>query len=234
MYGITFDGKHSYYDMGVTMAPGREIGIPNKKKIKVSIPFSNEEYDFSELYGSQTYEPRPLTYAFNIWDTSKERMTIKKTKIVNWLMGPNGKQKLYDDAIPGYYFLAEVEGNTSFDENWEDGILTVEFTAYPFMISELPEGHDIWDEFNFELDVAQTVDFNVNGSLEITLYNVGKPAVSPKITCSSPMIIQMAGRTYNVPAGQSRSRDFLLMPGENSVIITGNGSISFEFYKELI
>lgn len=220
--------------MGVTMAPGKEIGIPNKKKIKVAVPFSNEEYDFSELYGSQVYEHRTLTYSFNIWDRNKANMTAKKTRIINWLMGPNSKQRLYDDAIPGYYFLAEVEGNASFEENWEDGILTVEFTAYPFMISELPEGHDIWDEFNFELDVAQAVNFNVTGSIEITLYNAGKPALFPKVTTSSPMTIQMAGRIYNIPVGQSQSRDFLLMPGENDLMITGNGSISFEFYKELI
>ncbi|MFA1821153.1 phage tail protein [Virgibacillus oceani] len=233
MHGITFDGKHSYRDFGIMMAPGKEIGIPEKKKIKVAVPFSNEEYDFSELYGSQAYDPRPLTYLFNIWDTTKDRMSIKKTKIVNWLMSGSGKKRLYDDAIPGYYFLAEVEGQ-SFAEDWQTGVLTANFTAYPFMISELKEGHDIWDKINFELDVLQPVEFNVNGTLEVTLYNVGKPSLTPKITASNSMTLRIGNRTFNVPSGESQSRDFVLNPGENDLVIEGNGSISFEFYKELI
>lgn len=234
MYGIIFNGKHSFDDFGVTMPSGKSIGIPNKKKIKIAVPFSDEEYDFSELYGTQSYEPRTLTYPFNILDKNKERMNIKKTQIINWLMASSGKKKLYDDALPGYYFLAEVEGQSSFEENWQTGVLTANFTAYPFMISEFKEGHDIWDEFNFELDVAQQVDFNINGSLNMTLLNVGKTGLSPKIETSAAMTIQLRDRTFNLPAGENHSRDFILNPGDNDLIIYGNGSISFEFYKELI
>ncbi|MFC4389148.1 phage tail protein [Gracilibacillus marinus] len=236
MLGIKYLGKHSFYDYGVTMGKGKEIGIPNKKKIKVAVPFSNIEYDFSEVYGSQAYEPRTLSYSFNIYRpaSGKQPMNSKKTQIINWLMNSNGKQKLYDDAYPGYYFLAEVEGSNSFSEDYDTGVLNVEFTAYPFMISELKEGHDIWDEFNFDLDVAQTVDFEVVEEIEVTLYNVGTPDVIPNIVSSSSMTIEKDGVTYNLNAGETKDYNFILKPGENHLIIYGNGSISFEFYKELI
>src|SRR5690554_4964114 len=116
MLGIKFLDKHSYADFNVTLAPGKNIGLPNKEKTKVKVPFSNIEYDFSEVYGDQTYTPRPLTYPFNIYDpkkATKETMSLQKTKVINWLMGARGKRKLYDDAYPGYYFLAEVEGQSS-------------------------------------------------------------------------------------------------------------------------
>ena len=236
MLGIEFMGKHSYRDFGVTMAKGKEIGIPSKKKIKVAVPYSNVEYDFSEVYGSQAYEPRILRYPFNIYrqTTGKSAMNSLKTQIINWLMNSGGKQPLYDDAYPGYYFLAEVESGASFTEDYDTGVLTVEFTAYPFMIGELREGHDIWDEFNFELDVAQITDFDVQGQLEVTLYNIGASGLSPTINASSSMTIVKDGVTYNVPAGQSKSTDFVLQTGENDLTINGNGSISFTFYKELI
>jgi len=236
MLGITFNGKHSYKDFGVTMAKGKSIGIPNKNKIKVTVPFSNIEYDFSELYGSQTYQPRPLSYPFNIYKnyTGKVPMNMLRTQIINWLMNSNGKQKLYDDAYPGYYFLAEVEGSSSFEEDYDTGVLTVEFTAYPFMIAELQEGHDIWDDINFDLDMLQPIDFIVNGSLDVTLHNTGVPALIPTITASDSMQITKNNMTYNVPSGTSKSESFTLSPGENDLTITGNGSISFEFYKELI
>lgn len=158
MNGITFLGKHSYKDLGITMSPERNIGIPNKIKNKHRVPFSNVTYDFSRLYGEETYGERTLTYNFNIGGirATKEQMVSEKTKIVNWLMHSDGKQALYDDTIPGWHFLAEVEGGMVFQENWRTGILTVTFTAYPFMIRNISED-DVWDTFNFEYDVVQTM-----------------------------------------------------------------------------
>ena len=237
MYGIHFNGKHSYKDVGVTIAD-KDIGYPEKEKIKVKVPFSNVEYDFSELYGEQTYTNRQLTYTFNVIDkhrnTNTVQVNILETNLSNWLMGTVGKQKLYDDSMPGYYYLAEVEGGLNFDELWNHGTLTVEFTAYPFMIAELHEGNDLWDPFNFELDVAQITDFEVNGSLDVVLYNVGTPSVSPEIEASAPMEIIKDGVTYNVSSGTTKSDDFRLQSGENNLTIKGNGTVKFRFYKELI
>lgn len=237
MYGITFNGKHSYRDFGVTIAE-KNIGYPEKQKIKVQVPFSNIEYDFSEIYGEQTYTPRPLSFTFNVVERHKLNDTVLinllETQLSNWLLGSIGKQRLYDDSMPGYYYLAEVEGGLDFDELWNHGKLTVQFTAYPFMISELPEGHDIWDEFNFELDVAQITDFEVNGTLNVVLYNVGTPNLIPGIETSAPMQIVKNSITYNVPTGKSKNDEFRLQSGENKITITGNGTIKFLFYKELI
>lgn len=238
MFGIGFNGKHSYRDMGITLGIDRDIGYPEKEKIKIKVPFSNVEYDFSELYGEQTYTERTLQYTLNVLGkhivNTPERINIIETKLANWLMNSSGKQKLYDDAIPGYYYLAEVEGGLNFDELWNHGTLTVEFTAYPFMMSEAEEGHDIWDIFNFELDVAQITEFNVNGTLDVTLYNVGTPGLNPKIEASSSMEIIKDGVTYDLPSGTTESEDFRLHSGENELTIKGNGTIKFKFYKELI
>jgi hypothetical protein len=162
--GLSYLGKHSFNDFGITMAPAREIGIPNKKKTKLVVPFSNVTYDYSEIFGSQTYEERTLKYTFNVAGRaikSKDEMNWIKTTLVNWLMNSHGKQPLYDDNYPGVHFLAEVEGDTSFSENWNYGFLEVKFTAYPFMISNHPEGTDIWDDFNFLFDVHQDVKFTI-------------------------------------------------------------------------
>jgi hypothetical protein len=238
MYGIRFNGKHSYDDMGYTMpAEGRNIGFPSKEKIVVKVPFSNVEYDFSEIYGSQTYSSRNITYTFNVLkqgNYTPEAMNIEKTKLINWLMGSSGRKKLHDDAIPGYYFLSEVESEASFKDEWETGELTVTFRAYPFMIAELHEGNDIWDSFNFELDVAQTTDFIVDDALTVTLLNVGTPDVVPEIIASRPMTIFKDKVTYSIPPGGVKNTDFVLKQGENKLIINGNGTISFRFYKELI
>src|SRR5690625_5868753 len=81
MYGIRFNGKHSHKDMGVTLGIERDIGYPEKEKIKVKVPFSNIEYDFSEIYGEQTYTERLLTYTLNILDKN----VINDTQRINIL-----------------------------------------------------------------------------------------------------------------------------------------------------
>ncbi|HFK1791381.1 TPA: phage tail protein [Bacillus pacificus] len=238
MYGINFNGKHSYNEMGYTMpADGRDIGFPSKEKIVVKVPFSNVEYDFSELYGSQTYGSRPLKYTFNVLkrgNWTPQALHVEKTKLINWLMNSNGRKKLYDDDIPGYYFLAEVESEASFEDDFETGTLTVTFRAYPFMIAELYEGNDIWDTFNFDLDVAQTTDFTVNGTLQVMLLNVGASDVVPEIITPKQMKIIKNGITYTVPPGITKDKGFVLKSGENPLKVTGNGTISFRFHKELI
>src|SRR5690625_104330 len=237
MYGFRYNGKHTYDDFGITVSE-KDVGYPEKNKIKVAVPFSNIEYDFSEVYGDQTYTERPITFVLNVLDkhvlNDTQRVNAIETSLVNWLMNSNGKQRLYDDSNPGYYYLAEVEGGLDFDELWNHGTLTVEFTAYPFMIGEEAEGNDLWDPFNFLTDVFQETSFNVSGSLEVTLYNVGTPSVVPEIKASEPMEIIKDGVTYNVPSGKSKSGEFRLNSGENHLTINGNGTIKFTFYKELI
>ncbi|EMY5504744.1 phage tail protein [Bacillus wiedmannii] len=237
LYGITFAGKHSLHDMGYTMPAERDIGFPSKEKIIVQVPFSNVEYDFSELYGSQTYSSRQLKYQFNVvrrGNYTPQAMQVEKTKLINWLMNTNGRKKLYDDTIPGYYFLAELESAANIQDDWETGTLTATFRAYPFMIAELHEGNDIWDTFNFDLDVAQTTEFDVNGLLEITLLNAGTPDVVPEIITSSRMEIIKDDIKYLIKSGVMKDSNFIFKPGENNLQIIGYGKIVFRFYKELI
>ncbi|WP_254593535.1 phage tail protein [Terribacillus sp. AE2B 122] len=237
MSGIAFMGKHSFKDFGYTISPDKEIGIAEKQKKLITVPFSNSSYDFSELYGSQTYSSRSLTYPINIvneGNPSRNALIATRTRLLNWLANSPGKQPLLDDDYPGYYFLAELDQGASFQDDWRTGILTANFTAYPFMIGTRPEGHDIWDEFNFELDVAQQVRFDVNRSLMVNLLNVGTPDVIPEIITSSAMSLRKGAITLEVPAGRNRSDDFTLESGDNLITITGTGTIEFVYYKEML
>src|SRR5699024_153852 len=123
----------------------RNIGNPNKKKILEEVPFSNKLLDFSELYGEQTYEERPISYVLNLIGTQpKEESAYWLQTIMTNLLMDKSQFKLYDDIFPGYYFLAEVREGTSFTPNVYAGKLQVDFTAYPFKIKEAREGSPYW------------------------------------------------------------------------------------------
>lgn len=210
----------------------RSAPTPDEKTITESVPFMHGVYDFSMILGERIYENRIISYQFEIIDMNYQQRKLIQTKLENWLM-KDGFAPLYDDHAPGYYYLAKCTG---VDVEDTSGGLTVnvEFEAYPFKISILEEGHDIWDDFNFELDVSQPVEYQVNGTLNINLLNAGSCSVVPTITVSAAMTIQKDKITYNVPQGESKSESFRLMIGENPMTITGNGTIKFTFYKELI
>lgn len=233
--GIEFNGLHSYKDLNLTIAD-HQIGNPSKIKRKERVPYSNVYYDFSTIYAGQEYDERQLTFVFNIVDSRERNFYIFETEVNNWLMTPNEKTILKYDLIEGYYFLVEAEQanetDYSIDHNW--GTITVNFTAYPFKISELEEGHDIWDDFNFLLDYAQITEYDVSGQQSITLYNNGASIIKPTIRASTAMDIIKDGITYKITAGESQSYDFILHKGENRMTIRGNGHISFHFRKELV
>ncbi|MCX81740.1 phage tail protein [Listeria monocytogenes] len=234
MFGIEFLGKHSFRDYGL-VCKEKNIGFPTKNKIKEEVPFSNRVYDFSDIYGSQTYSERTLTYTFFVYDelaSSIEAMTAKKIEAVNWLSN-SLQEKLYDDDIEGYYFLAEAT-SIDFPEQSIVGQLKVTFTAYPFKIRDIEEGSDIWDTFNFTSDYAQSTTFFVSGMTEVELYNPGITEAAVKVEAGANMTITKDNNTFKVPAGASESDEFYFTPGINKFSIAGYGKITFHFNREVL
>lgn len=232
MLGIKKDNKHSYNDFGIKIL-SRSISIPSKRKIKDTVPFMNGSYDFSLLYGEQTYDEREITYTFSLPKKDKVKLNMLKVKIIEWLY--DGIQsKLYDDQIPGFYFLVECTG-IDYDESFYNyAQLTASFTAYPFKISTLQDGHDIWNEFNFELDMVQNTKFNVIENESITLYNNSAVGVYPIIICDNNFEIIKNNITYRFAPGEVKSFDFKLDKGENNLLLKGNGTIEFKWFKEVL
>lgn len=230
--GIAFDGKHSK-EFGLLLRE-RNAPTPAEKTIQESLPFVNGVYDFSMILGERFYENRPLTYVFELYNRDYEKRKTFETVVKNWLMKPS-YMPLYDDHARNYYYMAKCQNVDVADNHSARRLeVTAVFDAYPFKKSSLPEGHDLWNEFNFELDVAQPTSYTVNGSLTINLINAGSCSVEPTVTASEQMTIEKEGVTYTVPKGESKSSNFRLKIGDNPMRISGNGTIKFDFYKELI
>lgn len=230
-YGIRKNNKHSFDDFGLTIK-SKKIGNPKKNKIKEEVPFMNGSYDFSLLYGEQTYSERQLEYTFNLNERNKIAMNIKKMQVLEWL-NDGGKQPLYDDTIPGFYFLAEVEDD-DFSEEGSNGEITVTFNAYPYKISSRNDGHDIWDDFNFELDMVQDTIFEVNGTKDIILYNNGAIGINPTVICSNDIEVTKGNSIYKFKPGEAKAWAFKLDKGLNTLTIKGTGTIEFKWCKEVL
>lgn len=233
MSGITYNDKHSYNDLDLILLSNRTIKTPSKIKIKETIPFMNGSYDFSDLYGNACYSERTLEYQFLIRSSNRMSLEFIRTRIENWLLGTNNRTKMLDDNLPGYYYLAECE-SVDFTDYINNGIIKATFTAYPFKISEYLEGSDIWDTFNFELDMIQDTKFTITNEKTVSIYNLSIIDIVPTIIASSNFEITKDNKTYTIQAGTRKDYSFIFTPGENNMLIKGNGSIEFQFRKEVL
>ena len=231
MRGISFNNKHSIKDFNLYVSE-LDISPPAKNKIKETIPFMNGSYDFSELYGGNTFKERSIKYTFELLEDSPLKLNILKTKVENWLLGC-GQCQLYDDSIPDFYFLAECININESDDRYKS-VLDVEFIAYPFKIRTEYEGNNIWDNFNFELDVLQDTKFTVNGTSNVSIYNSSIIDIEPTIIASSQFEITLDNKKYVVEGGTSKDYRFKFKKGSNNIALKGNGTIEFRFRKEVL
>lgn len=228
--GCTFNNKHNS-EINIVML-SKSIQSPPKKKIKEIVPFMNGSYDFSSVgsNGEIVYSEREIKVVFGLPAQTKERLQVLYSDALEWLMD-SGKQQLKFDVMKDYYFMAEVESTTSFEETMEFGKLEVIFIAEPFKYSVDCVGDDIWDTFNFEEDWAQETEYNVTGSKTITIYNPGR-SITPLITCSANMTIIQNGKSYSLKIGDNKLYGFRLTNLANTLTINGTGQIKFTFRKE--
>lgn len=190
----------------------------------------NGDYDFSTIGsgGEIIYNNREITVKFGIPSKNKTALYSLYSNISEWLLGVGKSQLIFDD-IEDYYYNAEIEAITSFEEVFKFGKFEAKIIAEPFKFSLNNVGDDIWDTFNFEEDIAQDNEFDVVTTSNIMLYNVGVP-VFPVITCSNNMSIIFNSITYNLVVGDNINI-IKLATGENTIIVNGTGNIKFAFQK---
>lgn len=134
--GITINGKHSYTDYGLYLAD-RNITLPERQPVRVTIPYMSGYYDFSALYGGPYYGSRTLTYTFDLLADTPETVEALVNTLVSWAMTAQ-ESKIYDDYDPGYYFVGSYDSakfTPDSDLPEYGGTLELTFTAQPYRYS---------------------------------------------------------------------------------------------------
>lgn len=234
--GINFNNKHSYDDFGLFLEYFKPQ-LPQPKKILEPIAGMNGDgYDFSTVLtnGEIVYTGRNLNCKFNFAEIDKVKLERQYTRVAEWLLGV-GKAVLKADSLPGYYFMAEAQEVPEWDEVKTIGSLTVVFRADPFKYGEDLAGELLWDNIDFDLpDYIQNTKFDVSGSKTVTLYNPATHPIIPKVVCNSSMACTLNSYIANFNPATTTDWAFKLLPGANSISITGTGNIDFEFRKEVL
>ena len=232
MFGIIFNGKHSFNDFGLYVEE-QHILPPAKIKITASVPFMSGYYDFSTIgsNGQQNYAMRTITVKLALLSDTRQGLYVLYTQILEWLIDV-GQSKLIFDFMPDFYFLAEAQGVPTWDEFVDNGDLDITFICNPFKYSIDYPSNPIWDTFNFNVQVLQDSEFDVVGNKTVIIYNPGR-VVTPIINVNSVMNIILNNATYNLAIGDNTNM-LKLVNDINTITINGTGHIKFLFKEELI
>lgn len=213
-------GKKSSYDDFEASVKERKDNPPKKKKVKDTVPFSNETFDFSGINGEVYWEERTLEYTFEILATSPEELEEKKQAFVSWVMNVIGEE-LHDPYVLNYHYLATFDDISVDDSEVEKSTITVTFTAYPYKIANDKK------TFTFNLTEEETTAYIRNDSSH---------RITPTFKSEVPFSMRIGNKTYSVPAGETTSYTVWLDPDVNKVFlqsVQGSGTLKIEFSEEV-
>lgn len=122
------NGVHSYQTFGLRILE-RKIGSAPKDDMTERVPFSSVTYDFSRIYGKQSYGERILSYELEFVCMNKK---IAQEKIISILkkLKWDGRKNLYDDLLCDFHYEVR-EPEIDFSENHGVYNFKMKFPANP-------------------------------------------------------------------------------------------------------
>lgn len=232
-YGFNFNGHHSS-EFGLKVLMGKQEALPEKRKVTVTVPYRSGIVDLSGAYGNAVFEERTVTYPCRVYvgTTDLYAMHTELAKIEEWLMSTNGKTKLYDDAMPDRYFMAEVQAAPAFTQNAVFADLTVTFQCEPFKYKE--QFDDLWDSFNFDLDVAQETHYEVTAEAPFKGSLINSGIIDSDLTLRVKGNLTIKINNQNYIFDRDRVSVVTLPVGDNTFEISGNGTLDIDWIEGII
>ena len=210
--GIRIKDLHSYRDFDVQIK-ARNIGLPEKKSIRQTVPYMNGYYDYTALNGAPAWGEREISYTFDVMGDTPQDAEIKIEKILDWLCAVHDED-IFDDALTRKHWHGSyLSGEPGYDDSGEVIEFTVTFVVHPFKIANEP------------IAINMTA-----GTYKIT--NQGM-VVAPYVRSDASAAIQIGTYVSAIPANEEIQLEIDLVRGENTVIVTGSGAVNFKYYEEV-
>lgn len=211
--GIRANGEHSYEDYDLYLK-SREIGLPEKKSIRQTVPYMNGYYDFSALNGAPAWNERKIAFTFDLIQDTPEALDAYVASVQNWLCNVHDVD-ISDDTMRDYHWHGSYEScDVSWDETGLQAEVKVTFVVHPFKIADYPT------EYRLQAGTH-------------TIYNRGM-AVAPYTVSESTAAIQIGSYVSSISANEKTRLEIDLVRGENTVVVTGDKTVTLGFYEEVL
>lgn len=206
--GVRFGEHHSFDDLQLVLSQ-KTIGTPSPKTEAVDIPGGDGVLDLTEFFGEVKYNNRTLSFVFSVMVPKSQFMAVF-TRVQNLLHGRKMTITL-DDDLDWYYTGRITVSEWKADRNI--GTLTIACDCEPYKYK--PE--------------KTVVKATVAESATVTLTNGRKKAV-PEITVTSDNGIRIeyqGSNVWDLGNGSYTLPELELSEGDNIVILTGSGTVTF-------
>lgn len=169
---IIYNGVNSFTEYGLYVA-SRELPVPTRKEITETVPYMSGEWDFSYHDDDiDEYETLKIKYTFDVIADTKQELHAQRDILLAWAHS-RGDQMLYDTDISENQYYKVYKAQAGWSANDLQGLLTVEFSCYPFKKTDKKVSQSL-------SDTATT----------LTIKNGGSRKIYPTIKIASKNIVQ--------------------------------------------
>ncbi len=207
--GVTIGEKHSFNDWGTRLST-MSITLPLPKTNYVDIPGRDGPLDLTEVFGQVNYYNRDFTIELTKLDATRKWETLI-TEIANYVHGK--KLKITFDKDPDHYYYARCTVDR-LSTSAMLGIITIYCNSDPY-------------KYKQNLTVVEEA---IDTSGTIILTNDRMPSI-PTITVDAEMTLTWGDYEVTLSAGEHKLLDLVLEEGDNTISVSGTGTITFTYQE---
>lgn len=227
-HSVNFGDKNSWDDWYLIPASRPEFREPEGKSQWMDIPghVHNKRDITYAVVPYPTYKNRTGSFTF-IVDNDHGNWADRYNEIGNYLHGKRMRCILDDDPNFFYEGLFKINQWQS-NKDWSQ--IVIDYNVDPYKKEVVGSLDDwLWDPFVFATGIINNgKNISVNGSATVT-FTARQERLAPTFIASSQMQVLMNGMIFVIPAGTSRNPMMALQPGDNTMVIHGNGTVSIDY-----
>lgn len=217
---ITYNGKHSYYDLGIAISKPKG-DVPKIKEVTETVPYMTGEYNFTFITGKPAYNAKKITIEFIYEGEDPEELYRKRIEISRWIMSAQGGT-LEFDSNPDWYYKDVYAYISDYNNTLgrHKASITAVFSCYPLMQSKY--SRPMWC----------TATSTMTGNM----YVLTLDECIPSFTTENQCLIMFNNVQYTIPANSKRYQitDLKFTRGNNLLVIKGNGELLVECIEEVL
>lgn len=200
--------KSAYYDWNIVLTKA-EIPLPKAKTSTVNINGADGVLDLSEvLTGDVLYNNRAIKLTFEMMDDADYYNLI--TTISNYLHGKKITINLSNDE--DYYYTGRASINS-----WQcverKGKIVIQVDCEPYKYA-----------------VLETVkNVTVNNETKTVVLQNNRKRVCPNLNVTGTITLTTNGVNYELAEGTQQLINFKLIEGNNTIQVSGNGTLTISY-----
>lgn len=223
---VVFDDKRTHDDWDLELVRF-EIGPPAPIIKKIEIPGRNGALDLTEWAGQVIYEERQVKIILTGYG-SYARQSLQTGSIAAYLQG--AKRKMWLPSDPGYYYYGRFEIEVSKEDHYvHEYVISGKVDPFKYETVSSLEPWE-WDSFSFETGIIREyASLTVDGSMTLLIPGTRMPVVPVIIAEGPDMEVSFNGSHYPLSSGENTIYSILLKEGLNTLVFTGNGTVSVAY-----